>query len=91
MYGIDRKIRFQHRVMAATWSSQDARWTLEVSNAATGETVRLTCSFLFLCSGYYDYAQGYTPDLPVASGSAAASFIPSSGRPTSTTPASASW
>jgi len=64
IYGIDRKIRFGHRVKAATWSSQDARWALEVHDAATGETVRLTCSFLFLCSGYYDYAQGYTPDLP---------------------------
>jgi len=64
MYGIDRKIRFGHRVQAATWSSQDARWTLEVRDAAAGETVRLTCSFLFMCSGYYDYAEGYTPDLP---------------------------
>jgi cation diffusion facilitator CzcD-associated flavoprotein CzcO len=26
--------------------------------------VRLTCSFLFMCSGYYDYAAGHTPELP---------------------------
>jgi len=64
MFGIDRKIRFRHRVVNAAWSSSDARWTLDVKNDATGETVRLTCSFLHLCAGYYDYAQGYTPELP---------------------------
>jgi cation diffusion facilitator CzcD-associated flavoprotein CzcO len=64
MYGIDRKIRFQHRVVSATWSSADTRWTLEVRKGPTAEVVRLTCNFLFLCAGYYDYAQGYTPELP---------------------------
>src|SRR5579863_1105800 len=53
-YGIDRKIRYGHRVKAARWSSKDARWTLEV-HTASGETVHLTCNFLFMCAGYYDY------------------------------------
>jgi cation diffusion facilitator CzcD-associated flavoprotein CzcO len=58
--GIDRKIRFQHRVMRAEWSSHDARWTIEAERGA--ETVRFSCGFLFMCSGYYDYAGGYTPE-----------------------------
>jgi monooxygenase len=58
--GIDRNIRFQHRVMRAEWSSQDARWTIEAERGA--ETVRFSCGFLFMCSGYYDYAGGYTPE-----------------------------
>lgn len=62
--GIDRRIRFGHSVTRATWSSEDARWTVEAKKKATGETVSLTCSFLFMCSGYYDYAEGYTPELP---------------------------
>jgi monooxygenase len=61
-FGIDRKVRLQHRVTAAAWSSADALWT--VSYEANGETGRLTCSFLFFCAGYYDYEQGYAPTWP---------------------------
>jgi len=63
-YGIDRKIRFRCRVERARWSSADARWTVEARDTASGEAVTLTCSFLFVCAGYYDYEEGYTPDLP---------------------------
>jgi monooxygenase len=61
-HGIDRKIRFHHRVVRAEWSTQDARWTVEVERSDTGETVALTCSFLFICAGYYRYDAGYTPE-----------------------------
>jgi monooxygenase len=59
--GIDRRIRFHHRVVAAEWSSGAARWTVELERIDTGETVRLTCGFLFTCTGYYRYDEGYTP------------------------------
>jgi monooxygenase len=62
--GIDRKIRLRHRVIGAEWSSEEARWTVEAERGETGETVTLTCGFLFVCSGYYRYDQGYTPDFP---------------------------
>jgi cation diffusion facilitator CzcD-associated flavoprotein CzcO len=61
-YRIDEKIRFHHRVALASWSTADARWTVEAQRTDTGETVRLTCGFLFVCSGYYRYDEGYTPD-----------------------------
>ena len=63
-YGIDRSIRFRHRAVRADWSSADARWTIEVARGPDAEMVRFTCNFLFTCSGYYDYAGGYTPDFP---------------------------
>jgi monooxygenase len=63
-FGVDRKVRFNHRVVRAGWSTADARWTVDVERTDTGETVRLTCGFLFMCSGYYRYDQGYTPDFP---------------------------
>ena len=63
-YGIDRKIRFNHRVTEASWSTTDARWTVVAERGDTGETVRFTCSFLFVCSGYYEYSAGYTPEFP---------------------------
>lgn len=62
-YGIDRNIRFGHRVRRAEWSSADTGWTVEAERAS-GETVRLTCKFLYMCSGYYAYDRGYLPEWP---------------------------
>ena len=58
-YGIDTRIRFGRKVTRAEWSSADARWTLDV--LADGRPEQWTCSFLYGCTGYYDYAAGYTP------------------------------
>jgi monooxygenase len=63
--GIDKKVRFHHRVKRASWSSQDARWTVEAERRVGeggSEIVRFTCNFLFMCSGYYKYEEGYTPE-----------------------------
>src|SRR5829696_6115495 len=49
--GIDRAVRFGHRIVAAEWSSAEARWTVTAETAAG--TVELTCSFLYFCAGYY--------------------------------------
>jgi monooxygenase len=57
--GIDKHIRFGHRVVRASWSSDDAQWTVEATHE--GSTVSFTCSFLLMCSGYYRYDEGYTP------------------------------
>ena len=58
---IEQHIRFNHRVVRADWSSDEARWTVEALRTDTGETVRVTASFLFGCTGYYRYDAGYTP------------------------------
>jgi monooxygenase len=63
-YGIDRKIRFGHRVTAASWSSTQSRWTVTVTAAGSDETASYTCGFLFLCCGYYSYQGGYQPRWP---------------------------
>ena len=59
-YGIDEQIRFGHWVKAAAWSSETARWTVTAATTAGDVTIR--CRWLFMCSGYYDYDGGYTPD-----------------------------
>lgn len=61
-FGIDRHIRYRHRVVAAAWSSDEALWTVTVE--AEGRTRQFSCSFLFLCAGYYNYERGYLPDFP---------------------------
>jgi monooxygenase len=60
--GIDKNIRYNHRVVAADWSDSDNRWTVTVHNGA--EEVTMTCSFLFATTGYYNYDQGYSPTFP---------------------------
>src|SRR6202035_4231223 len=63
--GIDKKIRFHHHVKRASWSTQAARWTVEaerISGEGLTEIIRFTCNFLFMCSGYYQYEEGYTPE-----------------------------
>jgi len=65
-YGIDSHIRFRHLVESAEWSSADAHWTVEArikdEGGAPGNRVTFTCGFLFMCSGYYSYKGGYTPE-----------------------------
>jgi cation diffusion facilitator CzcD-associated flavoprotein CzcO len=63
-YGIDQHIRFGHHVTRADWCTDDARWRVEAVRKDTGETVVITANFLFMCSGYYSYKEGYTPDFP---------------------------
>jgi monooxygenase len=62
--GIDKHIRYGHQVKRASWSSEDAVWTVEAEVGPDKTPVSLTCGFLFMCSGYYDYAGGYQPDFP---------------------------
>src|SRR5882757_6838361 len=57
--GIDKNIRYGHRVVAADWSDADNLWTVTVDR--DGQQEKLTCSFLFACSGYYNYDEGYSP------------------------------
>jgi len=57
--GITPHIRFSSKVVEADWSRSDARWTVRVADGTT-----LTCDFLYTCTGYYDYSQGYQPDFP---------------------------
>lgn len=63
-YGIDRKVRLGWRVVRLDWSSDTARWTVDAEVGPKRRPVQLSCAFLFLCSGYYDYAAGYQPTFP---------------------------
>lgn len=63
-HGVDKKIRFNQKVVNASWSSETARWTVESRHSETGEVSVTTCNFLMMCSGYYRYDAGYTPDFP---------------------------
>ncbi len=61
-HGLLPHIRLGHRVTAAAWSDAQARWLLTVERGAGQAPVHMRCRFLLVCSGYYNYAHGYTPD-----------------------------
>jgi cation diffusion facilitator CzcD-associated flavoprotein CzcO len=58
--GIRPHIRFKHKVKRASWSSEDARWTVEAEH--DGKVERFVCKFLLSAAGYYNYDQGYAPE-----------------------------
>jgi monooxygenase len=61
-YDLKRHIKLGHKVLRADWSSELAVWSVVVEHL--GEAVHFTCNFLFMCSGYYNYREGYSPDFP---------------------------
>jgi monooxygenase len=63
-FDVDKTIRYNHRVRRASWSWVDACWTVDVETGPDNTLVQLSCNFLYLCTGYYDYATGYTPGWP---------------------------
>ena len=60
-HGVEDAVRFHHRVVAAEWSTEEARWTVEVERTDTEEPLHISCGFLFMCTGYYRYDEAYTP------------------------------
>ena len=63
-YGVDKAIRYGHSVRRVSWSSDHTRWTVEAEAGPEKTLVHFTCNFIYLCTGYYDYESGYTPEWP---------------------------
>lgn len=67
-HGVDGLVRYGHRVTGADWSSRHHRWTVSIevlgADGAVDRRTEVTCRWLYLCTGYYRYDEGYTPDIP---------------------------
>jgi len=59
---LGRHIRYQHTITAAKWSSEENLWTIEATRTDTGEKLRFTTNFFWMCQGYYRHTEGYTPE-----------------------------
>ena len=59
---MEDRIHYSLEVVAASWSSEDQRWCLQIRSVTTGEMLQLSCGFLWMCQGYYRHSKGYTPD-----------------------------
>jgi cation diffusion facilitator CzcD-associated flavoprotein CzcO len=55
-------IRYQHTITSAKWSSEENLWTIEATRTDTGENLRFTTNFFWMCQGYYRHTEGYTPE-----------------------------
>ena len=58
---IEKHIQFQQKLVRSSWSSVEARWTLDIEKS-DGSTKRIFANFVMSCAGYYNYDKGYTPD-----------------------------
>ncbi|MFT5693101.1 MAG: monooxygenase [Oceanicoccus sp.] len=59
---ITEHINFNQFVKDASWSTEDALWTVTTAVGSDGETAQFTCNLLYMNSGYYNYDEGFTPD-----------------------------
>ena len=60
--GVDKHIRYGHKVVSASWSSESSTWTVSVQRSDVDDIIEFECNFLMMCGGYYDYDQGHTPE-----------------------------
>ena len=86
--GIRRAIRFRHKVIEAAWSTEDARWLVEIERPDTGERVTMSCGWFFCASGYYRYDEGSRRNSRAGNGLPGRSCTRSTGPKTWTTAAS---
>ncbi|MBT8100195.1 MAG: NAD(P)/FAD-dependent oxidoreductase, partial [Gammaproteobacteria bacterium] len=63
-YDVEHRIRYQHKLVAANWSSDSNEWLLTVAVGNDGDTRHIRCKFLLMCAGYYSYDAGHTPTFP---------------------------
>lgn len=63
-FGIDKNIRFEHKVLSASWSDKELQWTVQVEAGPKKEKRTYTSNFLYICSGYYNYDKGFSPKFP---------------------------
>lgn len=63
-FGIDKKIKYHHKVVDANWTDSDQLWTLRIATHPEVPADTIRCRFLITCCGYYDYSEGYTPEFP---------------------------
>ncbi len=61
---LEPHIRYSHKVVRASWSTDDRVWTVDVLRTDTNETFQVTAGFVYMCQGYYDHSKGFTPDWP---------------------------
>ena len=62
--GITEHIRYQQKVVKASWTSEQAHWSVQAESGTSASPVTFTCNFLLTCAGYYRYDHGYTPEFP---------------------------
>src|SRR5436305_8823160 len=61
---LGKHIRYRHTISSARWSSKENLWTIEAVRSDSGEQLRFTANFFWMCQGYYRHSEGYMPEWP---------------------------
>ena len=61
-YGVANHIRYNTKVLSASFDTTAGCWTVEVED--TNGWHSLTANFLYLAAGYYDYDEPHSPEFP---------------------------
>jgi len=65
-YGIEKHVDFGRTVQAAAWDSHEANWTITTTTTQQpGDKqaeIIYKAKYAFMCTGYYSYDEGYTPE-----------------------------
>ena len=59
---LQENLNFNKKVISAHWRSEDELWKVVIKDNTSEEEKEVSCNFLFMCTGYYKYENGYTPD-----------------------------
>lgn len=62
-YKLKQKIHFQHRVISANYDSQSHKWSVVIEDDKQKQQTWVA-NFVFGCTGYYNYDQGFQPEFP---------------------------
>lgn len=64
-FGIEERIHYGCRVVGASWSTPEQRWTVTIeASGDSGDRVtrEVRAAYIHFASGYYSYDAGYEPD-----------------------------
>ncbi|KAJ5731729.1 uncharacterized protein N7483_006237 [Penicillium malachiteum] len=61
-FGIDKHMRFRHRLISADWFSTENLWTLNIENDSHTKIVK--ARFILFGSGYYNYKEPLEAKIP---------------------------
>jgi len=61
-YKVQENIEFNQKVISYNFDTTKHLWTIKTIHSTTHKEQYFSAQFIFNCSGYYNYENGYTPD-----------------------------
>jgi monooxygenase len=59
---LTNNLRLEHKVVSAAWDSATSLWTITYEKGDAPGSHQISCAFLYMCSGYYNYHEAHQPE-----------------------------